>query len=73
LNRCYTCKKFDPVSKNMGICTDTCEKVGINNSCIDYAPDTVKEKAIMEMTTKLYFYTGMNMREAIEAAIEFHK
>ena len=57
----------------MGICTDTCEKVGINNSCIDCAPDKAKEKAIMEMATKIYFNTNKNMKEAIEAAIEFRK
>lgn len=73
MNICFACKKFDLVSKNMGICTDTGEKVGINNGCRGCVTDKAKQENIMKVATRLYFYRDMNMKEAIERAIELYK
>jgi len=73
LDKCFACKKFDLVSKTMGICADTGEKVGINNGCSDCVTDKTKQENIMKVATRLYFYSGMNMKEAIERAIEFYE
>lgn len=73
MNKCFVCKKFDYISNNMGICTDTGERVGIDNSCRDCLPDAVKQENIMEMATKIYFSTNKDMKEAVRAAIEFYK
>lgn len=68
MKECIICKEFDRTSKHMGVCSETGETVGINNSCSNCKPDVKKIEAIAKEVSRLYFDYNMTAEEALQRA-----
>lgn len=73
MKKCIICEEFDRTSECMGVCSETGETVGINNSCGNCKPDVKKIEVIAEEVGKLYFDYNMTAEEALQKAKELYK
>lgn len=44
MKNCGTCLKYDCITEDFGVCSDTGETVGVNNDCKDWIGDNSKHE-----------------------------